>query len=111
MSCSGVRPRIARSTSRSRAPGTSSGLVLGLVPGLVPGLVSDTPASLGQPGRPRPGGQTGWRAAHRIRGMDQLTPAATARVPEKPTVDGLEARWTQVWEEQGTYRFDRSKTR
>jgi len=43
--------------------------------------------------------------------MDQLTPAAAARVPEKPTVDGLEARWTQVWEEHGTYRFDRSKTR
>jgi valyl-tRNA synthetase len=43
--------------------------------------------------------------------MDQLTPAATARVPEKPTVDGLEARWTRVWEEQGTYLFDRSKTR
>ncbi|HEX7187673.1 MAG TPA: valine--tRNA ligase [Actinomycetes bacterium] len=37
--------------------------------------------------------------------------ARDARVPEKPTVDGLEQRWTQVWEEQGTYRFDRSKTR
>ena len=43
--------------------------------------------------------------------MDQPTPGATARVPEKPTVDGLEARWSQVWEEQGTYLFDRSKTR
>ena len=43
--------------------------------------------------------------------MDQLTPAADARVPEKPTVDGLEARWSRVWEEQGTYLFDRSKTR
>ena len=37
--------------------------------------------------------------------------ARDARVPEKPTVDGLEQRWTQVWEAQGTYRFDRSKTR
>ena len=50
--------------------------------------------------------------------MDQLTTEATtalgapgSRVPEKPTVDGLEARWTAVWEERGTYRFDRSKTR
>jgi valyl-tRNA synthetase len=46
--------------------------------------------------------------------MDQQTtpPAANrATVPEKPTVDGLEARWTAVWDEQGTYRFDRSKTR
>ena len=39
--------------------------------------------------------------------MDQPTPAAPPRVPEKPTLDGLEARWAQVWDEQGTYRFDR----
>ncbi|MGZ4631451.1 MAG: valine--tRNA ligase [Actinomycetes bacterium] len=45
--------------------------------------------------------------------MDQQTqpvPVTTA-MPDKPTVDGLEARWSEVWEEQGTYRFDRSKTR
>jgi len=36
---------------------------------------------------------------------------ATSRVPEKPSIDGIEARWTAVWEEQGTYRFDRTKTR
>jgi valyl-tRNA synthetase len=39
------------------------------------------------------------------------TPAHDTRVPEKPTVDGLEERWAQVWESQGTYRFDRSKSR
>ncbi len=39
------------------------------------------------------------------------TPAHDTRVPEKPTVDGLEERWAQVWESQGTYRFDRSRTR
>ena len=43
--------------------------------------------------------------------MDQQTSTGAARVPEKPTVDGLEERWTQVWDEQGTYLFDRSKTR
>ena len=45
--------------------------------------------------------------------MDQQTQPApvTTAVPEKPTVDGLEERWAQVWQEQGTYRFDRSKTR
>ena len=32
-------------------------------------------------------------------------------LPEKPTIDGIESRWAQVWEEQGTYRFDRTKTR
>ena len=38
-------------------------------------------------------------------------PEANPRVPEKPTIDGLEERWARVWEEQGTFRFDRSKTR
>ena len=32
-------------------------------------------------------------------------------MPEKPSLDGLEAKWVAAWEEQGTYRFDRSKTR
>jgi len=32
-------------------------------------------------------------------------------VPEKPTLDGLEAKWGERWETAGTYRFDRSKTR
>jgi hypothetical protein len=36
--------------------------------------------------------------------MDQRTTSPTVRraVPDKPTVDGLEARWTAVWDEQGT---------
>src|SRR4051812_3395205 len=33
------------------------------------------------------------------------------RVPEKPSLDGLEDKWTSVWNDQGTYRFDRSKSR
>ncbi len=33
------------------------------------------------------------------------------QVPEKPTLDGLEARWGAAWEEQGTYRFDRTAER
>jgi valyl-tRNA synthetase len=35
----------------------------------------------------------------------------TSRVPEKPTLDGLEERWTAVWQDEGTYAFDRSATR
>jgi valyl-tRNA synthetase len=27
-------------------------------------------------------------------------------VPDKPTIDGVEARWAAVWEDEGTYRFD-----
>src|SRR4051812_11344110 len=33
------------------------------------------------------------------------------RVPDKPSLDGIEDKWTSVWEDQGTYHFDRSKTR
>src|SRR2546421_813270 len=33
------------------------------------------------------------------------------RVPEKPSLDGLEARWSERWDTDGTYRFDRAKTR
>ncbi|MBA3303554.1 MAG: valine--tRNA ligase, partial [Acidimicrobiia bacterium] len=32
-------------------------------------------------------------------------------VPEKPSLDGLEARWAARWEDEATYRFDRTKTR
>ena len=32
-------------------------------------------------------------------------------VPDKPSLDGLEAKWDERWEAEGTYRFDRSKTR
>jgi valyl-tRNA synthetase len=34
-----------------------------------------------------------------------------AEVPEKPSLDGLEAKWSERWERDSTYRFDRSKTR
>jgi valyl-tRNA synthetase len=32
-------------------------------------------------------------------------------VPEKPTLDGIEARWAEVWDATGVYRFDRAATR
>jgi valyl-tRNA synthetase len=32
-------------------------------------------------------------------------------VPEKPSLEGLEATWRARWESDGTYRFDRTKTR
>ncbi|HET8615857.1 MAG TPA: valine--tRNA ligase [Actinomycetales bacterium] len=35
----------------------------------------------------------------------------TPQVPEKPTLDGLEERWGAVWQEQGTYAFDRTAAR
>ena len=33
------------------------------------------------------------------------------RVPDKPTLEGLEDRWAAAWDEAGTYRFDDSATR
>ncbi|KAA1423754.1 valine--tRNA ligase [Mumia zhuanghuii] len=34
-----------------------------------------------------------------------------SNVPEKPALEGLEAKWSALWQERGTYSFDRSKTR
>lgn len=34
-----------------------------------------------------------------------------ANVPEKPNLEGLEQRWSARWEDLGTYRFDRTRTR
>ncbi|MEG9225220.1 valine--tRNA ligase [Aeromicrobium sp. Sec7.5] len=33
------------------------------------------------------------------------------RVPEKPVLEGLEERWSGVWEDQGTFRFERPAER
>ena len=32
-------------------------------------------------------------------------------VPDKPSIDGLEAKWRETWAADGTFRFDRTKTR
>ena len=32
-------------------------------------------------------------------------------LPEKPVLEGLEEKWAARWEADGTYRFDRSKSR
>ncbi|CAM3895275.1 valine--tRNA ligase [Nocardiopsis rhodophaea] len=33
------------------------------------------------------------------------------RVPDKPSLDGIEAKWVDVWDESGVYHFDRAKSR
>jgi valyl-tRNA synthetase len=35
----------------------------------------------------------------------------TAHVPQKPSLDGLEDKWVRVWEDEGVYRFDRTRPR
>jgi valyl-tRNA synthetase len=42
------------------------------------------------------------------RGIDLNHPVA---VPEKPALEGLEAKWMRSWEETGVYRFDRTRPR
>jgi valyl-tRNA synthetase len=37
-------------------------------------------------------------------------PAVTT-IPDKPSLDGLEAKWRERWDADGTYRFDRTKSR
>ncbi|WP_433127204.1 valine--tRNA ligase [Micromonospora sp. CA-240977] len=43
--------------------------------------------------------------------MTDTARTARAGVPERPTLDGLEESWARHWQEEGTYAFDRAKTR
>ncbi len=36
---------------------------------------------------------------------------ARLRLPEKPALEGLEAKWLPIWEQSGVYRFDRNRPR
>ena len=42
---------------------------------------------------------------------DVSDPAHPIALPEKPALEGLEAKWTARWQAEGTYRFDRTRTR
>ena len=45
------------------------------------------------------------------RDLSETTAPAAAVVPDKPALEGLEAKWAELWREDRTYEFDRSKTR
>jgi valyl-tRNA synthetase len=38
-------------------------------------------------------------------------PGGAIRLPDKPALEGLEAKWTERWQSDGIYRFDRTKSR
>ncbi|HEX6498404.1 MAG TPA: valine--tRNA ligase [Micromonosporaceae bacterium] len=40
-----------------------------------------------------------------------VTESEPRRIPERPTIDGLEEKWARAWQEDGTYAFDRSADR
>jgi valyl-tRNA synthetase len=43
--------------------------------------------------------------------MSEPSPRPDRSVPDKPTIDGLDVRWSTAWDEDGTYRFDAGHTR
>jgi valyl-tRNA synthetase len=44
-------------------------------------------------------------------GPGGATPGTAPQIPDRPSIDGLEAKWSESWELDGTYRFDRSADR
>jgi valyl-tRNA synthetase len=58
-----------------------------------------------------PGGPVIRSLSVRATSADATTLRRVSRIPEKPSLEGLEARWRARWEADGTYRFDRTKTR
>lgn len=40
-----------------------------------------------------------------------MTENAASAIPDKPTVDGLESRWIDQWDNEGIYTFDRNASR
>src|SRR5450756_2292812 len=85
---------------RARSSGGSP-VIAGSMP--IPGSL---PAPAGKPIRPAPS------PSGRIWAMTNPAPLQRAvTMPDKPSIDGLEDKWMRVWAEQGTYTFDRSKTR
>ncbi|HET7398288.1 MAG TPA: valine--tRNA ligase [Intrasporangium sp.] len=43
--------------------------------------------------------------------MNDAPAAHAPQIPDRPSLDGLEDKWAQVWAEQATYRFDRDAPR
>jgi valyl-tRNA synthetase len=55
---------------------------------------------------------TGLARAGTINGLSEPQQSdGNARVPERPTLDGLEAKWSERWERDRVYRFDRAAPR
>ena len=37
--------------------------------------------------------------------------SSDSRIPKKPRLDGLESKWSERWEDDGVYRYDREAKR
>ncbi len=51
------------------------------------------------------------RSEHPLTTTNIVRMSQTSRVPDKPSLDGLEEKWAAVWKEQQTYAFDRTAER
>jgi valyl-tRNA synthetase len=40
-----------------------------------------------------------------------VSTGVSSNIPDKPSLDGIEAKWRRHWADEGTYRFDRTKDR
>src|SRR3974377_221230 len=49
--------------------------------------------------------------AARLYGSGTMPAPVPATVPDRPTLDGLEEKWSPSWEKAGIYRFDRGAPR
>ncbi len=38
-----------------------------------------------------------------------MAASASNQIPDKPVLEGLEAKWGERWSEQGTFMFDRAR--
>jgi valyl-tRNA synthetase len=50
-------------------------------------------------------------APHGRQQTDSDPAGSGARVPDRPTLEGLEEKWSAAWEREGSYRFDRAAPR
>ena len=80
--------------------------LLYLLPVIIPSRLQLHPGTIVTIGRlpsACPYGRTG---VGRRRYPDYVT-----QIPDKPVPDGLEPKWAERWEAEGTYRFDRERAR
>ena len=57
-----------------------------------------------------PSARNGWDTILSL-SSPQSNTRASANVPERPTLDGLEQKWSAEWDREGVYRFDRDAPR
>src|SRR5690349_2150460 len=102
----------ARSSFSTRS---SSLLILSRMPAMAPGQLRAPVRSSLVPRCDAPGAVAS-RSLPRLEGMttdiqtpETAVPGAGAGVPEKPSLEGLEEKWTARWADEDTYAFDRAE--